>query len=114
MPSLKRTRLIAADVVAAVTLVFSLFYTLGFYYPSLAAYTGRESALLAIILSVVAFILCVRIRSGAVAGMLIAGGIIMQIPPVQALAEAGAVVVPGPILGVISFAIILILGIVKA
>jgi hypothetical protein len=38
----------------------------------------------------------------------------MMVPPVQALAAAGAVVIPGQIFGVISYAIILVLGVVKA
>jgi hypothetical protein len=38
----------------------------------------------------------------------------MQIPPLQAIAEAGKVLVPGPILGVVSFAPILLLGAAKA
>ena len=67
-----------------------------------------------IFLSIVAFALCVRIRSPAVAGMLIAGGVIMLIPPLQAIEQAGAIAVPGPIFGVISFADILVLGLVKA
>jgi len=70
--------------------------------------------LVPIFLSVVAFALCVRIRSPAVAGMLIAGGVIMLIPPLQAIAQAGMIAVPGPIFGVISFADILVLGLVKA
>jgi len=37
-----------------------------------------------------------------------------MVPPVEALAAAGAVVIPGPILGVMSYAIILVLGVVKA
>jgi hypothetical protein len=35
-------------------------------------------------------------------------------PPVVAIAAAGAIAFPGPILGVISYAIILVLGIVRA
>jgi hypothetical protein len=111
--SRNRARLIAAELAAAVTLLFSLLYTAAFYDHSLAPYTGRVSELVPIFLSIVAFALCLRISSPAVAGMLIAGGIIMQIPPLQAIADAGAIVVPGPIFGVISFADILILGVVK-
>ena len=112
--SLTRARLIAAELAAAVTLLFCSLYTAAFYDPGLAPYTGRESELVPIFLSVVAFVLCVRIRSPAVAGMLMAGGVIMQIPPLQAIAQAGVIAVPGPIFGVISFADILILGVVKA
>jgi hypothetical protein len=110
----RRVRLIAAELAAAVTLLFSSLYTAAFYNPGLAPYTGRESELVPIFLSIVAFALCVRIRSPAVAGMLIAGGVIILIPPLQAIAQAGMIAVPGPIFGVISFADILVLGLVKA
>lgn len=110
----RRARLISAELAAAVTLLFCSLYTAAFYDPGLAAYTGRVSELVPIFLSVVAFVLCLRIKSPAIAGMLIAGGVIMQIPPLQAIAQAGAVAVPGPIFGVISFADTLILGLVKS
>jgi hypothetical protein len=110
----RRARLIAAGLAAAVTLLFCSLYTAAFYDPGLAPYTGRVSELVPIFLSIVAFILSLGIRSPAVAGMLIAGGVIMQIPPLQAIAQAGAIAVPGPIFGVISFVDILILGLVKA
>jgi hypothetical protein len=74
----------------------------------------KAASVFAIILSVVAFVLSVRIRSSAVAGMLVLGGILMLVPPVQAIAEAGGVSFPGPILGVIFFAPLLVLGLVKA
>jgi hypothetical protein len=109
-----RARLIAAGLAAAVTLLFSSLYTAAFYDPGLAPYTGRESELVPIFLSIVAFALCVRIRSPVVAGMLIAGGVIMLVPPLQAIVQAGTIAVPGPIFGVISFADILVLGLVKA
>jgi hypothetical protein len=111
--SRNRARLIAAELAAAVTLLFSLLYTAAFYDHALAPYTGRLSELVPIFLSIVAFALSWRIRSPAVAGMLIAGGIIMQIPPLQDIAYAGAIVVPGPIFGVMSFADALVLGVVK-
>ncbi|MDA4132327.1 MAG: hypothetical protein OK454_04280 [Thaumarchaeota archaeon] len=110
----RRVRLIAAELAAAVTLLFSSLYTAAFYDHSLAPYTGRESELVPIFLSIVAFALCVRIRSPAVAGMLIAGGVIMLIPPLQTIAQAGRIAVPGPIFGVISFLDILVLGLAKA
>jgi hypothetical protein len=110
----RRVRLIAAELAAAVTLLFSSLYTAAFYDHSLAPYTGRESELVPIFLSIVAFALCVRIRSPAVAGMLIAGGAVMLIPPLQAIVQAGMIAVPGPIFGVISFLDILVLGLIKA
>lgn len=110
----RRARKIAAKLAAALTLLFALVSTVGFYEHSLAAFTGRGYGLLAILLSLVAFALSLRIRSPAVAGMLVFGGILVQVPPVQAIMEAGVIAVPGPILGVISFVIILILGLIKA
>jgi hypothetical protein len=113
-----QARLIVADFSAAVTLLLSALYIARFYdpaLPSLATFTGGGgSALLAIFFSIVAFVLSLRIKSSAIAGMLIVAGVMMQIPPLQAIAEAGKVLVPGPILGVVSFAPILLLGAVKA
>jgi hypothetical protein len=118
MSSFQKARLIAADFAAAVTLLLSALYIARFYdpaLPSLATFTGGAGpALLAIFLSIVAFILSLRIKSSAIAGTLIIAGVMMQIPPLQAIAEAGRVVVPGPILGVVSFAPILVLGVAKA
>jgi hypothetical protein len=113
-----QARLIVADFAAAVTLLLSALYIARFYdpaLPSLATYTGGVgSALLAISFSIGAFVLSLRIKSSAIAGMLIVAGVMMQIPPLQAIAEAGKVLVPGPILGVVSFAPILLLGAAKA
>ena len=111
---LRKVRLLAAELAAALTLLFSLLYTVGFYEATLAAYSGRGSGLLAITSSVVAFALSARIRSPAVAGMLVSGGVIMLTAPIPAIMEAGMIAYPGPILGVISFGIIIIFGLVKA
>jgi hypothetical protein len=56
----------------------------------------------------------VGLRSGAVAVLLVIAGLLRQIPPLQAILEAGTIAVPGPILGAIFFAPVLVLGIVKA
>ena len=109
-----RARLILGQVLAGLTLVFALIYTLSFFDASLAASTGRGYALAAIALSIVAFVACVKLRSVLVAGILTLSGIIMMVAPVEAIAAAGAVVIPGPILGVISYSIILVLGVAKA
>jgi hypothetical protein len=113
MSSTRQMRLVGAQVAALLTLAFSLLYVSVFYDPSLAKYSVRGVTLLAIFLSVVAFVLSVRIRSPTVGWTLILGGLAIQIPPVQAIAERGAVQIPGPILGVIFFSPILILGVVK-
>jgi hypothetical protein len=105
-----RVRWLAANLAAAATVAFSVLYLLGFY----AGITFRGAALLAIFLSVASFLLSLRIRSVSVAVMLTLAGLLIQIPPVQAIAEAGTVAYPGPILGVVFFVPILILGLVKA
>jgi hypothetical protein len=107
-------RLLVAQILAGVTFLMTVIYTLGFYDSSLTFGLGRISALSAIALSILAFITSLRLKSNLVAGFLILGGIIMQIAPIQALIASGAIRVPGPIYGVLSFSPLLILGIVKA
>lgn len=118
MTSPRKARLIAAELTAAITLFLAVLYVARFYnptLPALATYTGGAgSALLAIFLSIATFVLSLRVRSPAIAGILIAAGVLMQVPPLQAIAEAGAILIPGPVLGVISFAPILVLGVAKA
>jgi len=111
--SSRRPRLVAGEFAAAVTLFLSAYYAVRYFEPSLPA-LAKGITIIAIVLSVVAFVLAVRVRSPAVAGMLIAGGTLMQIPPLQAILQAGTVAYPGPILGVVFFSPILILGLVKA
>lgn len=117
MVAVRSARLTASELIAAATLVLASLYTARFYdprIPSIATFTGAGTSLLAIIFSIFAFVLSLRIRSRVVAGSLIVGGVLMQIPPLQAIAEAGAVAVPGPILGVVFFAPVLMFGVVKA
>jgi hypothetical protein len=114
LSSKNRVRLLAAEAAAAVTLTLAASYFLRFYGVLGPEFAVREASVFAIVLSIVAFVLCVRIKSYAVAGMLVLGGILMQVPPVQAIVQAGGVSYPGPILGVIFFAPLLVLGLVKA
>ena len=117
MVAARSARLTAAELTAAATLVLASLYTARFYdprIPSIATYTGAGTSLLAIMFSIVAFALSIRIRSRVVACSLIVGGVVMQIPPLQAIAEAGVIAVPGPILGVVFFAPVLVFGVVKA
>ena len=117
MTSIRKARLAAGQLMAASTLLFSSIYFADFYdpgLPGLAAVAGKGVGLLSIFLSIAAFVVSLRIKSPAIAGMLVAGGVAMQVPPVQAIAEAGAIAVPGPILGVNSFAPVLAIGLVKA
>ena len=100
----------AANLAAAATLAFSVLYLLGFY----AGITFRGASLLAIFLSIAAFLVSLRIKSVSVAAMLTLAGLLIQIPPLQAIAVAGTIAYPGPILGVVFFIPILILGLAKA
>jgi hypothetical protein len=114
MTKIARARLMVGQALAALTSLLAIIYTAGFYNATLAANAGRGVSLAAIVLSIVSFVACVRLRSPIVAGLLILSGIIMMIPPVAAIMAAGTIVIPGPILGVISYAIILGLGAIKA
>jgi hypothetical protein len=68
-------RLVISQIIAALTLVVAFdLYTLGLYDSSLSAGDiGRSSALIGIALSIVAFVTSLKLRSGVVAGLLIAG-----------------------------------------
>jgi hypothetical protein len=114
MRKVSQARLIVGQVLAGLTLLLAVIYTIGLYDATLAVSAGRGLSLAAIALSVAAFVACVRLRSSIVAALLILGGIIMIVPPFAAIAAAGTIVIPGPILGVMSYAIILVLGAVKA
>ena len=109
-----KARQVAGQAAAAVTLFLCALYGANFYDPGLVGFSVRGGTIAADVLSAVAFVLSLRIRSMSIAGMLTAGGLVIQVPPVQAIAEAGAVSVPGPIFGVIFFAPILVLGVIKA
>jgi hypothetical protein len=114
MPSSKQIRLILAQVISGLALLFALLYTIGFYDSSLkVSIAGRGSTLFAIFFAVVGFVLALKIRAPPVATLLTLGGIVIWIPPLGAIVSAGAILFPGPILGVISFSPILGLGIVK-
>lgn len=112
MVTTRAARLALAQVMAGATLLLALIYTAGFYDSAMRV--GRGTTLFAIALSILAFGASLKIRSGLVAGVLIASGAIILIPPVIAILDAGAVTIPGPILGVIFFSPILVLGVVKA
>jgi hypothetical protein len=109
---MSRIRLIISIVFSTGVLFVSSLYFLSFYHlvpPGL----DKGSSIIAIVLSVIAFVFSLRIKSLSVGGLLTLGGILMQIPPVQAIISAGRILVPGPILGVISFCPVLILGLAK-
>jgi hypothetical protein len=101
-------------VVSGITFLLTLLYTIDFYDSSLAL-NVRGSTLLAIAiaLAAVSFVLALKIRAPIVATLLTLGGIVIWIPPVAAIISERAILLPSPILGVISFSPILGLGITK-
>jgi hypothetical protein len=107
-----RIRLICALVISVITLLLALLYVLKFYDSSLAI-SVKGSALITIALSVVAFVTALKLRSLLVGVLLTIAGVLMFVPPVSAIVADGKVTFPGPILGVISFSPILVLGIAK-
>jgi hypothetical protein len=107
-----RIRLICALVISVITLLLALLYVLKFYDSSLTI-SVKGSALIAIALSVVAFVTALKLRSPLVGVLLTIAGMLMFVPPVSAIVADGTVTFPGPILGVISFSPIIVLGIAK-
>ncbi len=107
-------RLVIAQMLAAATVAMAAIYTMGFLDKFLEVGVAKISGLIAIALSVAAFALSIKLQSTVVAELLIAAGIIIMMPPVIAIVAAKAIVFPGPILGVISYSPILVLGIAKA
>jgi uncharacterized protein YacL len=106
-----RVKFVVSIILALGVFFVSSLYVLTFYDlvpPSL----DKGSSIIAIVLSVIAFVLSFRIKSYAIGGLITLGGILLQIPPVQAIIAAGGIVIPGPILGVIFFCPVLILGLI--
>jgi hypothetical protein len=114
MSELKQIRLVLSEVISGVTLVLALLYTIRFYDSSfLATLTVRGETLVAIALAAISFVLALRIRAPVVAGLLTLSGIVILIPPIGAIISDRAILIPGPILGVIFFSPIFVLGIGK-
>lgn len=109
----KSIRLVIAIAVAVAALIMASFYTGNFLNKSLLPSVGRISGLSAIGLGISAFVLAIKLKSIVVAGLLIAAGAIIMVPPVTAISEVGTIIFPGPILGVIAYSPILGLGISK-
>jgi hypothetical protein len=107
-----RIKFVASIVLALGVLFVSSLYELSFY-GAIPPGLDKGSSIIAIVLSVIAFVLSFRIKSFAIGGLITLGGILMQIPPVQTIFVAGEIAVPGPILGVIFFCPVLILGVIK-
>lgn len=112
MVTFDQARLNVAYGLSGLTLLLGLSYTIGFYDSSLAL-NVQALTILAIILAAISFVAALKIRVPLVATLLTLGGIIILIPPLNAIVSDGAISIPGPILGVIFFSPILILGLVK-
>ena len=102
-------RLVVGVLFAAAALAFILTNVLGG-----PAFLGDVDDLSAIALAAAAFVVSWKQRSYLVAGLLIAGGIVFMIPAIIATEYFAVIVIPGPILGIISGICILGLGIVKS
>jgi hypothetical protein len=113
MDTSKHIRVIIAQTVSGITLLLALLYTIGYYDTSLAVSADIRATLLALALSIVAFGLAMKIRTPLVATLLVSAGMVIWIPPISAIIADKAILIPGPILGVISFSPILGLGIAK-
>jgi hypothetical protein len=107
-----KIRFVISMILALGTLFVCSLYAFSFY-GLVPAGLDKGSSIIAIILSTMAFVLCIRIKSYAVGGLLTVGGILLQIPPVQTIVTEGTITIPGPILGVIFFCPVLIFGLVK-
>jgi len=101
-------KLLVGVVFAAAALAFILTNVLGG-----PAFLGDVDDLSAIAFAAAAFVVSWKQRSYLVAGLLIAGGIVFMIPAIIATEYLSVIVMPGPILGIISGLGILGLGIVK-
>ena len=102
-----------AQVLAGSTLAIASAFFINFY--DKAHHTGSVASLgqISVILGLAAFTLSLRIKSVIVVGSLVASGVIGLIPTMSSLAAAASIMFPGPVLGVISYSIILGLGIAK-
>jgi hypothetical protein len=101
-------KLVVGVLFAATALAFILTNVLGG-----PAFLGDIDDLSAIALAATAFVVSWNQRSYLVAGLLIAGGIVFMIPAIIATEYFTVIVIPGPILGIISGLGVLGLGIVK-
>jgi hypothetical protein len=106
---MENKKLVVGVLFAAAALAFILTNVLGG-----PAFLGDVDDLSAIALSAAAFVVSWKQRSYLVAGLLIAGGIVFMIPAIIATEYLAVIVIPGPILGIISGLGVLGLGIVKS
>jgi hypothetical protein len=101
-------KLATSVVLAAAALAFVLTNVIGGH-----AFFGDVDDIGAIATATAAFVVSWKQRSFLVSGLLIAGGIIFMIPALIATGYLSVILLPGPILGVISGLGILGLGIAK-
>ena len=103
-----KSKLALAIGPATITLAFVLTNVLGG-----PAYLGDVDDIGAIASAVAAFVISWKQRSFAVAGLLAISGIVFMIPALIATGYLSVIVLPGPVLGVISGLGILGLGVAK-
>jgi hypothetical protein len=103
-----------AQVLAASTLAIAITFFINFYAKSPDIGAAKSLGQISIALAAAAFALSLRLKSLVVAGSLLASGIIGLIPTVSIVVNAAAIAFPGPILGLMSYSIILGLGAAKA
>ena len=103
-----KSKLALAIVLATATLAFVLTNVIGG-----PAYLGDVDDISAIASAVAAFVISWKQRSFIVAGLLAISGIIFMIPALIATGYLSVIVLPGPILGVISGLGIFGLGVAK-
>ena len=101
-------RLVTGVLLATAALAFILTNVLG--GPS---FLGDVDDTIAISSATAAFVISWKQRSFLISGLLVAGGIIFLVPALVATKYLSVIVLPGPILGVISGLGILGLGIAK-
>lgn len=120
-------RLVIATILAGVAFALAVFGMLG--ANSIAGMSGHSSmaashfgglsgshvpGLIALASSIGAFIVSWRLRSYIVAGLLIGAGILYTLHLGPFLGEHNAIALYGPIIGILSGHVMLVLGVVKA
>ena len=110
----KPKRLGVATLVAIGLVALAITSTVGFLTRALPVSGATMIGFSAIGLSIASFVLSIRLKSGIISSLLIASGVIIMIPPIMAILATRMIIFPGPILGVISYSVILGLGIAKS
>ena len=110
----KPKRLGVAKLVAIGLVALTITSTVGFLTRTLPVSGATMIGFIVIGLSIVSFLLSLRLKSSMISLLLIASGVIIMIPPIMAILATRVIIFPGPILGVIAYSAILGLGIAKS